>query len=141
MPAGNLPLFESRDAEGHVSGTEGLWQQHEMIVAVLHGQDCDVCRAAERAFRVGEAAWIAQNVGLVFVQADDPIARTMFECVAPLGVPRGAPCVAIADRFGQLFAALEVHAMEAQDLVAQARSWIEFVQEQCEECGAPLEWE
>jgi hypothetical protein len=144
MWKGSVPIFRRVDGAGRDGGTERLWQQREMLVAVL--DDCPRCRDVERALRVDadEEHWAHQHAGVVILRIDasrehEPIVDQVIAALAQLGVAPGAPTLAIADRFGRLCAALDVHERDPDELVNEARAWIDFIQEQCEECGVPVE--
>ncbi len=146
MWKGNVPIFRLVDERGHDWGTERLWQKHEMLIAILDPENCAQCHALETALcpDTDEGEWTRRNAGLVFVpvHAGDGVGRVvelLFEALEPLGIRPGTPTLAIADRFGRLCAAIDVHATDTDQAVDEARSWIDFVQEQCEECGVPFE--
>lgn len=144
MTKGSVPIFRLADATGHARGTEALWQKQEMLVAVRHGGDCAACHALERALRADVDELAGQNAGLVILplQARGEVARTvdvLCDALTSLGVTPGTPTLAIADRFGRLYAALDVHDTDADQMLREARDRIDFIQEQCDECGVPLE--
>jgi hypothetical protein len=142
MVTGNVPIFRFVDEDGIEAGTQPLWQRQDMLVAVL--DDCDVCHELARALRADEGELASHNAGLVLVPASGPdsielIADQLFEAFAAFGVSAGTPTLGVADRFGRLYAALDVHDTDVDDLLRQARDWLDFAQEQCDECGVPLE--
>jgi thiol-disulfide isomerase/thioredoxin len=140
MPQGNLPLFELPEHPGTID----LWQQREMLVALLHGSECAPCRALAAALDGYEDSWDREHVGVVIVHLDDhelaAIRDALFAQLVPRGVTAGEPCVAISDRFGLLYAAIPIHDRPTEEVVREAREWIDFIQERCDECGAPMEW-
>ncbi|MDB4954933.1 MAG: hypothetical protein JWO36_2502 [Myxococcales bacterium] len=140
----SLPIFQLKDAEDRDWGTDRLWQRQDMLAAILHDADCTTCNAVEHALRAEQPAWEEQHVGLVLVHvpstpSDDEISRNVLEVLKHLGAT--APCLVIADRYGRIAAVLNVHAMELDQIMREAREWMDFVQEQCDECGVPVEWE
>lgn len=142
----SVPIFRLIDDDGRESGTDSLWQKQEMVVAVLDNNGCTACREVEQALRDADDAgeWSREHAGLVVLPLtdSDSVARItdrMFEELAPLGVERGAPTVAIADRFGHIYAAIDVHGTEPAQVLRETHAWIDFAQEQCDECGVPVQ--
>ena len=144
MWKGNLPIFSLLDDAGRDVGTERLWQKHEMLVALLDTESCVVCEALEEALCADDDEWSRQNAGLVLlpIGADGGqlahLVDLVYETLEPIGVVRGDPVVVVADRFGRVGAAIDVHA-DVDEVMREAHAWIDFVQEQCEECGVPIE--
>jgi hypothetical protein len=146
MWKGSVPIFRLTDETGRDIGTERLWQKHEMLIALLGGDDCAACEELERALCADaeDGAWPGWNTGLVLLPIDGSgetarIVDSLFEALAPLDVAPGTPTVAIADRFGRLCAAIDVHDADVDDVLREALGWIDLIQEQCDECGVPLE--
>ena len=146
MWKGSVPIFRMTDDTGRDIGTERLWQKHEMLIALLGGEGCTACEELERALCADaeDGTWPSWNTGLVLLPIDGGgdtarIVDSLFEALAPLDVAPGTPTIAIADRFGRLCAAIDVHDANVDEVLREARAWIDVVQEQCEECGVPLE--
>lgn len=146
MWKGSVPIFRLTDDTGRDIGTERLWQKHEMLIALLGGEGCTACEELERALCADaeDGTWPSWNTGLVLLPIDGGgdtarIVDSLFEALAPLDVAPGTPTIAIADRFGRLCAAIDVHDANVDEVLREARAWIDVVQEQCEECGVPLE--
>ena len=146
MWKGSVPIFRLIDATERMGGTEALWQKQEMLVAVLDTDDCAACLDVARALRAAEddGEWAEENVGLVLLPIGDgdaiaEVVDRVFDALTAYGVAPGTPTLAVADRFGRLYAALDIHDTDVDDLLRQAHDWIDFVQEQCDECGVPLE--
>lgn len=146
MWQGSVPIFRLIDDDGRESGTDSLWQKQEMVVAVLDSDGCAACREVERALRDADDAgdWSREHAGLVVLPLTDTdsvarITDLMFAELAPRGVARGTPTVAIADRFGRICAAIDVHETDPAQVLREAHAWIDFAQEQCDECGVPLQ--
>lgn len=146
MQTADMPLFELADR-----GTLQLWQHRDMLVAVLHGDECAPCRALRAAFREREESWYRGHVGVVVVPLADPekprddqlarVSDALFESLAPFGVALGEPCIAVSDRYGRIFSAVKAHAATTAEVIRDALEWIDFIQEQCDECGVPIDWE
>ncbi len=159
MPAtlGSVPVFQLADGRGRTSGTAEALQRREMVLALLHPAGCPACEAVCRALdsaaaelegrRVttllvvapvlsGGAAAQAARSPAELVDADGRVARAV---AAALGASAPQAWLLVADRFGSIYTALPVHETEAEAAVADAVAWVDFIQMQCPECGAP-EW-
>jgi hypothetical protein len=146
MWKGNVPIFQAPDGEG----TLQHWQQREMLIAVLHGHECPLCGPLEAELRGESAEWQGEHTGVVILRipksarADDDTADirgALFDTLAPLGVAASEACLVASDRYGRMYAAIKAHGAPALQVIREAREWIDFIQEQCEECGAPLTWQ
>lgn len=134
---GTVPLFTVNRPDGTQTGTEVLWQKHEMLIALLH-PNCERCAQVAAALKEHEAALRLERVGVVTVTLPGPTG--LAETLSPFGIRPGQPTLAIADRYGRLFAAFDVHSVALDRLLQESHEWTEYIQEQCEECGAPLDW-
>ena len=68
----------------------------------------------------------------------DTTGRTVHVLLEALDAKHGEARLAVASRFGTLYAALDAH---APDALAQALDWVDLAQRQYGECQAPLAWD
>jgi len=47
----------------------------------------------------------------------------------------------VANRFGLLYAALDIHGGPTEAVLHEALEWVDLAQRQCGECFAPLDWD
>jgi peroxiredoxin len=143
----SLPLFELKDAQGRLRGTLPVWQRREVLLAVLHGARCPPCTALLAQLTARAAALRDDEVEVLCVLPEgarregalsDPTGRTVHTLLAALGAQDGEARLAVASRFGALYAALDAHADGA---LVQALEWVDLAQRQCGECQAPLAWD
>lgn len=125
-------VAEGRTVPVYPHGTEELYQHQDMLLASLHTAGCEYCRAALAALRAASRELSERQSRLVMV--DSLHAAKVAES---FGVEEGTAAVGVVDRFGRLYAVLDVHGAEAHELAVEALSWIDYIQSQCEECGAP----
>ena len=149
-----VPSFRLPDGRGGTVGSEDHLQQRDMLVAILH-PSCAACRAAQGALARRGAEVRARGAAVLAVMIGPPPAAAPPAPALPCGfdatgqvaallalrleLPPGEARVVPADRFGRVYATLPVHGRPAEDVAADALDWLDFVQWQCPECGAP-EW-
>lgn len=137
-----VPLFQLEGADGRRYGTEDLWQRKEMLVALLHGEACARCRELRGLLAAREDEWRSQGLGLVLVELapegeEDSVSGRLARA---FGVRPGEASLGVVDRFGEVYASLEAHARPAHEVLAEALEWVDFIQRQCPECFAPVDW-
>jgi len=150
---GEMPLFRLRSGDGQDRGTLDAWQRRDMVIALLHGSDCQRCREflAGAAARAG--AWWSEEIAFFAVQRApshpsvaryvllDPDGARWAQVSRVAGVGGNRAAVVIANRFGELCAALDPHSADAGEMLAEVESWLDLAQRQCGECQPPLQWE
>ena len=57
-----------------------------------------------------------------------------------LHVPPGTAVLTAADRFGRIYAEIDVHETSVPAALEEALGWLDYAQSRCEECGPPLDW-
>ncbi len=137
-----VPLFQLEGADGRRYGTEDLWQRKEMLVALLHGEACARCRELRELLAAGEDEWRRQGLGLVLVELapEGEEAPVSVRLARAFGVRVGEASLGVVDRFGEVYASLEAHARPAREVLTEALEWVDFIQRQCPECFAPVDW-
>ena len=158
----NLPRFRLPDDRGGSGGTDDVFQEQDVVLALLHG-GCRRCAALEAA--LGRASQEVRALGAVAfaispghgapAPAAEPLRRLVdargdvsAEIATRVGARPGEARLVVADRYGEVFAALPAHGLDgegdragqagqAETLVREALDWLHFVQVQCPECGAP----
>jgi hypothetical protein len=130
-------LFRLSDGRG----TQALWQRREMLVGMLHGGGRECCWAVAEALRAADRSGDREHLGAVIVplesESDRAVRAALYAALRPFCVIAGEPYVVVADRYGRLYAAVHAH---DRDAVREARAWIDFIQEQCDECGVGVDW-
>lgn len=143
----SLPLFELKDAEGRPRGTLPAWQRREVLLAVLHGEGCEPCGRLSAGLQARAEALARDEVQVLVVVPEgarlvgalrDPTGRVVHALLAALGARDGEARLAVANRFGQLYAALDAH---AEGVLEEGLGWLDLAQRQCGECQAPLDWD
>lgn len=137
---GEMPLFQRRDGSG---GTMAAWQRKEMLVALLH-PGCERCAMMRAELEDLSSAVSGEELEVVLVTIGDPLEDPEGSVSSQLSnaacsLPQEARLI-LADRFARLYASVEVHGPRLAQALAEALGWIQFIQSQCEECGAPLDW-
>jgi hypothetical protein len=105
-----------------------------MVVALLHAA-CAVCAELRAHLGTRSATLRAREAAEVALDMDGPGEGPMLarEVARALGLDPGLAVVIVADRFGEAFAALSVHGVNADALLDEAEAWIEHIQQQCPE--------
>jgi hypothetical protein len=148
-----VPLFQLSVPEGPPRGTLDAWQRREMLVALLH-PGCDICHALHRMLMDRAPGWRQQEVDAFSVvppgwpgeplppgALQDSEGRVSRELAQELGASPGAAVLAVANRFGMLYAVLDIHGGPTQVVLREALEWLDLAQRQCGECFAPLDWD
>lgn len=145
-----LPEFELPSTEGSMVSIDQYLQRRELLIALLHGGDCEDCqrfaqglaekgdlrgavalaifdRAPEKSVQASDVHWLIDETG--------DVSRKLR---AVASVPVGAASLLASDRFGVLYAAQPIHGQESGRALEEALGWIDFIQMQCPECGVPV---
>jgi hypothetical protein len=150
---GEIPLFQLPAPGGRALGTLDAWQRHDMLVALLH-PGCDVCQALHRALLARAPEWRREEMEVFSVvppgrpgepvppgALEDTEGRVSGELARALGAAPGAARLAVANRFGKLYAAVDIHSGPTEAVLREALEWMDLAQRQCGECFAPLDWD
>ncbi len=146
-----LPEFALPDRRGGVKGTADLLQQQDMVLAVMPGESCSACGPVlEELARQARTRDLRHAVALAVVgagaQAPEDASITVLEdrdgsvgrkLAASLAMGEAEPFLVVADRYGTPVVARPVHGADPKDLVEDAFDWIDYIEMQCPECGAP----
>lgn len=156
---GSVPRFQLADGRGGTAGTEDVLQRQEVVLALLHPVGCSACDATREALARAAGELAARKAKALIVvmppylspggsaapaalrpaellDTDGQVARAL---TAALGASAPAAWLVVADRFGSIYTATPLHEAAAGAAVADAVEWVDFIQMQCPECGAP-EW-
>lgn len=148
-----LPEFSLPDRRGGMGGNGDLMQREDMVLAVVHGKDCGECgplldelgRQARSRDLSHAAAMAVLGAGAqaredapfpVLEDRDGSVGRKLAESV---GLRADESFVLVADRYGTPVTAKPVHGADPKGLVEDAFDWVDYIEMQCPECGAP-EW-
>jgi hypothetical protein len=148
-----VPLFQLPVPGGHPRGTLDAWQRHDMLVALLH-PGCDICQALHRTLQVRAPRWSQEEIDVVSVvprgrpgellppgALEDVEGRISRELAEALGASPLESRLAVANRFGMLYAVLDIHGGPTEAVLYEALEWMDLAQRQCGECFAPLDWD
>jgi hypothetical protein len=148
-----VPLFQLPVPEGAPRGTRDAWQRRDMLVALLH-PGCDICHALHRLLMARAPGWRQEELEVFSVvppgrpgeplppgALQDPEGGVSRELAQALGASPGAAVLGVANRFGLLYAALDIHGGPTEAVLREALEWVDLAQRQCGECFAPLDWD
>jgi len=148
-----VPLFQLPAPDGPPRGTLDAWQRREMLVALMH-PGCDICHALHRMLMSRAPGWRQQEIDVFSVvppgrpgeplppgALQDSEGRVSRELAQELGASPGAAVLAVANRFGMLYAVLDIHGGPTEAVLREALEWLDLAQRQCGECSAPLDWD
>jgi hypothetical protein len=148
-----VPLFQLPVAGGPPRGTLDAWQRRDMLVALLH-PGCDICQALQRTLMDRAPRWRQEEIEVISVvppgrpgelappgALEDSEGRISRELAQELGASPGAARLAVANRFGTLYAVLDIHSGPTEAVLREALEWLDLAQRQCGECFAPLDWD
>ncbi len=146
----DIPLFQLETENGPPRGTRDAWQRREMLVTLLH-TNCDACQALHRELVARAPGWSREDLEVfmvvmpgrpgepllpgALVDREGRVTRKLAEC---FGRVPGTAVLAVANRYGELFQVLDVHARPPEEVLTDALEWWDFAQRQCGECSAPL---
>jgi hypothetical protein len=124
-----------------------------MLVALQH-PGCDICHALHRMLMARAPGWRSQEIEVFSVvppgrpgeplppgALQDSEGRVSQELAQALGASPGAAVLAVANRFGMLYAVLDIHGGPTEAVLHEALEWMDLAQRQCGECFAPLDWD
>ncbi len=147
---GEVPLFDLTAEDGRPRGTLAAWQRRDMLVALLH-PGCDVCHALHRALQERASELRTQETEVMTVvppgRAAEPFppgtlvdvegraSRALAEAFGGEGL------LGVANRFGRLYAVVDIHSGATRRVLDEALEWLDLAQRQCGECQAPLAWD
>lgn len=150
-----VPIFRlPEDVAGRKFGTEDLYEQQDMVLALVHDVSCDACghlldelgrRTGEMAGRGASALAIVmgappETAGAPGIhRVHDANGQVSAALAWSLHLRPGEAMLLVADRYGGVYSSTPIHGADPAALVMDAIGWIDFVQEQCPECGVP-EW-
>jgi hypothetical protein len=150
---GEVPLFQLPVPGGSPRGTLDAWQRRDMLVALLH-PGCDICHALHRSLLARAPQLRQEEIELLSVvpsgQPGEPLppgtledaeGRVSRELAQALGASPGSARLGVANRFGKLYAALDIHGGATDAVLREALEWMDLAQRQCGECFAPLDWD
>ncbi|MBN1208392.1 MAG: hypothetical protein JXB05_26260 [Myxococcaceae bacterium] len=150
---GEVPLFQLPVPGEHPRGTLDAWQRRDMLVALMH-PGCDICQALHRALMARAPRWRSEEIEVFSVvppgQPEEPLplgalqdseGRISRELAQALGASPEAALLAVANRFGKLYAVLNIHGGPTEEVLREALEWMDLAQRQCGECFAPLDWD
>src|SRR5262245_55207779 len=116
----DIPLFQLPVPDGPPRGTLDAWQRREMLVALLP-PGCDICHALHRVLMARSPGWRQTEIDVISVMApgrpgeplppgalQDSEGRISQELAQALGSSSGAALLAVANRFGMLYAVLDI---------------------------------
>jgi hypothetical protein len=148
-----VPLFQLPVPDGPPRGTLDAWQRRDMLVALLH-PGCDICHALHRVLMARAKAWRSEEIDVFSVvppgRPGEPLppgalhdseGRVSQELAKELGASPGSAVLAVANRFGLLYAALDIHGGPTEAVLKEALEWLDLAQRQCGECFPPLDWD
>ncbi|WP_044192679.1 hypothetical protein [Hyalangium minutum] len=148
-----VPLFQLPVPGGPPRGTLDAWQRRDMLVAVLH-PGCDICHALHRMLMARAPGWRSEEIEVFSVvppgrlgeplppgALQDSEGRVSQELMKELGASPGGAVLAVANRFGTLYAVLDIHSGPTEAVLKEALEWLDLAQRQCGECFAPLNWD
>lgn len=134
-----VPLFEARDANGGWAGTRTAWQRRDLLVVVPH-EGCARCEAVLSAL---ERAGHPQDVAVYVIRPQasrpgelgDP-ERTLSAMLRKAGGAKEDQAVAlVADRYAQLYAAVDLHQGEVEASAKDIEDWVLAAGKACSECS------
>jgi hypothetical protein len=150
---GEIPLFQLPVPSGPPRGTRDAWQRRDMLVALLH-PGCDVCQALHRALQARAAEWRSEEIDTFTVvprgrsgellppgALEDADGRVSTELARMFRAPADGARLAVANRFAQLYAVVDIHSGPTEAVLREALEWMSLAQRQCGECFAPLDWD
>ncbi|WP_224244956.1 thioredoxin domain-containing protein [Hyalangium gracile] len=148
-----VPLFQLPVPGGQPRGTLDAWQRREMLVALLH-PGCDICQALHRSLMERAPRLRQEEVDVFSIvpsgQQGEPLppgalgdaeGRISRELAQAIGAAPGEARLAVANRFGMLYATVNIHSGPTKAVLQDALEWLDLAQRQCGECFAPLDWD
>lgn len=148
-----VPLFQLPTPGGRPYGTLDAWQRRDMLVALLH-PGCDICHALHRTLMARAPRWRQEEIEVITVvpagrpseplppgALEDAEGHVSQELGQALGASPGGACLAVANRFGNLYAVVDIHGGSTEAVLREALEWMDLAQRQCGECSAPLDWD
>lgn len=127
-----VPLFLVHD-HGIEDGPAAWWQRREMVVALVH-RACPTCLRFRERLASRRATLRAREAGQVELLLDGSAHPELAErVVSSLGLEPGAAFAVVADRYGEVFAAVPVHGTDAAGVVGEIEAWLDHIQQQCPE--------
>lgn len=129
-----IPLFVTNTAAGRPVGSQLAWQRKDMVIFLLHG-DCPGCAQVAARLRSPPPELRDPELAVMTLLDSEQDAALMTRLRQVAGASGDRALVLIADRFLELFAALEVHGPSADQLLEDAAAWADAVQRQCGECS------
>lgn len=135
-----LPLFEAKDAAGAWAGSRTAWQRKDMLALAPH-EACARCEAVLEALEAGGhpedvAAFVVRPSASRQGELNDP-ERTLLRLLREAGGLGEERAVAlVADRYAQLYAAVDLHQGEPLACARDIADWMLAAQKACAECSA-----
>ena len=129
----NLVLIAAGDDPGTDAFLTSLAKQNSRIQD-LHAAVLLVVRKPREA-----AAWKARQLHLPYLTLVDGDGRVHRELGATAANGKSHLAIYITDRFGEVFGAYRLREVNLLPSVNDIVDWLEFINSQCPECGAP-EW-
>ncbi|MBX5481249.1 MAG: hypothetical protein IRZ16_05275 [Myxococcaceae bacterium] len=128
MPRAEIPLIDGP--------VRAAWQRRDLVIGLLHDERCPPCAAARRLLRTRAGLPDDPELALaVFTRGAPEDAHVVERLGRAAQLPDDVAAILIADRFLELYATLDVHAIAPEALGQEVGAWAEAVLLQCGECS------
>ena len=128
MPRAEVPLEDP--------AVRAAWQRKDLVIAALHARGCETCDQVRAALSSRQGLPSDPELGVVILSRGADAEDQRIEALLRAAhVSTDGAFVLIADRFLELFTALDAHGQPADALVRDIASWAEAVLLQCGECS------
>lgn len=134
-----IVLFEAPGPDGVLSGTRTAWQRRDMLVLVPH-EGCERCDKVLAALETQTwpddvARFAVRSVAMRAGELADPEGLVVPNLRRASGLAADRAVALVADRFAQLYAAVDLHAGEVQSCARDVAEWVSAAQKACAECS------
>jgi hypothetical protein len=104
-----------------------------MVVALVHAA-CATCEQFRERLASRGPALRARDAGQVALEVHGSGSPALAQRVLDsLGLEPGVAFAVVADRYGEVFAAIPVHGADAGAVLGEVEAWLDHIQQQCPE--------
>ena len=137
----NLPMMRLETADGTPFDWKALWQRRNVLLLFAH-PGCDTCERVLADWAEQAPALQAENTVPIAVYREQPsqVPAGVHVLLDPEGhlashLDAGPGTVLSVDRFFEVMAAEDAHAMGAEAAAEDSIGWVKLAERQCPECG------